>query len=58
MLTVYVDDLMTSGPSNHHWAVWKELIDPKIGTIEIDEPDDQDRFLGRKHVTLQSDIPW
>ena len=54
-LTVYVDDLIMSGPAAHHEAVSKKLTDPKIGTIKLDEPEDLDRFLGRKYVLVSSE---
>ena len=50
MLSVYVDDLIISEAM--HEKVWAKLTDPNIGTIKIDEPEDLDRFLGRKHVVL------
>ena len=52
MLGVYVDDLIMSGPEAMHGKVWAKLTDPNSGTIKIDEPEDLDRFLGRKHVVL------
>ena len=55
MLSVYVDDLVMSGPVAEHEKVWAKLTDPNIGTIKIDEPEDLDRYLGRKHVTLQGE---
>ena len=52
MLSVYGDDLNMSGPAAEHEKVWAKLSDPNIGRIKIDEPEDLDRFLGRKHVVL------
>jgi len=44
-LTVYVDDLMLSGPSENHKAFWERL---KVH-IAIDDPEELNRFLGRNH---------
>ena len=52
MLTVYVDDLLCSGPLASHAKFWKMLTDPNVGGISIDDPEPLDRFLGRKHVVL------
>ena len=46
MLTVYVDDLLLSGPEGAHDAFW-QLLGSKV---KIGEPENLDRFLGRKHV--------
>eukprot|EP00973_Karenia_brevis_P018028 2475880-Karenia_brevis.AAC.1 len=54
MFTVYVDDLLRSGPSENHATVWERLTDPKVGNIKLDEPEGLDRFLGRAHITLDS----
>ena len=54
MLTVSVDDLLCSGPIASHEKFWKLLMDKHIGSINIDDPEPLDRFLGRKHVVLQS----
>ena len=54
MLTVYVDDLLCSAPAANHEKFWKMLTDPNVGGITIDDPEPLDRFLGRKHVVLQS----
>ena len=43
LLTVYVDDLMLSGPEKHHEGFWKEL----VIEVNIEEPEALDRFLGR-----------
>ena len=56
MLSVYVDDSIMSGPAAEHEKIWAKLTDPNIGTIKIDEPEDLDRFLGRKHVTLPGEV--
>ena len=54
MLTVYVDDLLCSGPTASHAPVWKKLTDRRICGINIDDPEPLDRFVGGKHVVLQS----
>ena len=51
MLTVYVDDLLLSGPAGAHAAFWKKLRSGPI-PINIEDPEPLDRFLGRTH------IPW
>ena len=45
LLTVYVDDLMLSGPEQHHQAFWDEL----IKHVELEEITPLERFLGRHH---------
>ena len=45
LLTVYVDDLMLSGPEGAHEAFWASL----IKEVNIEEPEAIDRFLGRYH---------
>ena len=49
-LTVYVDDLLLSGPEGGgaHERFWKAL----GKTIDIEEPEDLSRFLGRSHIQL------
>ena len=48
MLTVYVDDLILSGPKGTHDKVWNSLRDgPK--KINLDPPEVLSRFLGRLH---------
>ena len=48
LLTVYVDDLLLSGPASGHNALWE-----KLGKqIDIDPPEKLSRFLGRSHVEL------
>jgi len=53
LLTVYVDDLLLSGPAEHHEGFWKELI---AKGIKLDPAEDLDRFLGRSHVS--TDCCW
>ena len=47
LLTVYVDDLLLSGPSGAHDAFWKDLVGKGI---KLDPAESLDRFLGRAHV--------
>ena len=49
VLSVYVDDLLVSGPAEHHEEFWSTL--QKKGGVRIEPPEPVDRFLGRKHVT-------
>ena len=44
-LTVYVDDLLLSGPSTAHQNLWAAL--KKVA--QLDEPEPLNRFLGRSH---------
>ena len=55
LLTVYVDDLLLSGPAGNHEKFWRLLTDKKVGNIRVEDPEPLDRFLGRKHVTLKSE---
>ena len=48
LLTVYVDDLLLSGPTPHHKEFWTAL----GKKIEIDPPEQLSRFLGRAHVEV------
>ena len=45
LLTVYVDDLLLSGPSEAHSSLWSAL--KKV--VQLDEPEPLNRFLGRAH---------
>ena len=56
MLSVYVDDLIMSGPEALHERVWAKSTDPNIGKIKIDEPEDLDRLLGRENVVLPGEV--
>ena len=53
-LTVYVDDLLLSGPvkgasgADAHQEFWKSL----SSEISIEDPEELSRFLGRSHVNL------
>jgi len=53
VLTVYVDDLLLSGPAAAHDAFWKSL---RTGDkpIAIEDPEPLDRFLGRGHEEISS----
>ena len=44
-LIIYVDDLLLSGPQEHHENFWKVL----AKHVNIDEPEPVDRYLGRHH---------
>ena len=44
-LSVYVDDLLLSGPEGKHEGFWSEL----RKSIRLGDPEDLDRFLGRNH---------
>ena len=46
LLTLYVDDVLLSGPSHLHAEFWKTL----SGHLEIEPPTEVDRCLGRKHI--------
>ena len=46
LLTVYVDDLLLSGPVGNHDKIWNAL---KEYPIQLGEPEDVNRFLGRNH---------
>ena len=46
LLTVYVDDLLLSGPSESHADLWK-CLETKI---DIEPPEPLTRLLGRSHV--------
>ena len=45
MLTVYVDDLLLSGPFENHAGFWASLREH----VNVEDPEPLDRFLGRKH---------
>ena len=48
LLSVYVDDLLLSGPSSKHDGLWQRL---RSGakSVAMDDPESLDRFLGRTH---------
>ena len=47
LLTVYVDDLMLSGPEKAHHSFWGRL---RASPIELEDSEPLSRFLGRDHV--------
>ena len=49
LLTVYVDDLLLSGPAEKHKAFW-ELLRNGPRPIKLDDPEPLSRFLGRNHI--------
>ena len=49
MLSVYVDDLMLSGPEDAHEEFWRQL---SAAGIKLDEAEPLDRFLGRNHLVF------
>ena len=51
LLTVYVDDLLLSGPVDNHAGFWSAL--REVGNIKIEDPEILDRFLGRKHDAIK-----
>ena len=48
LLTVYVDDLLASGPIDSLPTLWDRLASGPI-PIALGEPEDLNRFLGRNH---------
>ena len=50
LLTVYVDDLLLSGPSEAHDQFWDKLKEH----VNIDSIGPLDRFLGRNHITPEN----
>ena len=53
MLTIYVDDLMLSGPEDAHNQFWEVLSQD----VHLEDPEPLDRFLGRHHEFLTCDPP-
>jgi hypothetical protein len=51
LLTLYVDDMVLSGPASAHGAFWREL----EKHLEIEPPTPVDRVLGRKHIRETKD---
>ena len=49
LLTVYVDDLLASGPSGNHESFWTSV----KRKVDLDPPEALGRFLGRTHVLMQ-----
>ena len=50
-LTVYVDDLMISGPEGLHDSFWQKLNE----YVKLEAPETLDRFLGRDHKVVAQD---
>ena len=46
LLSIYVDDLLMSGPEAAHKGLWKKL---REAGIKLDDPEPVDRCLGRSH---------
>ena len=46
LLTVYVDDLLMSGPADKQDAVWKQI----SAKVDVEDPEPLDRYMGRTHV--------
>ena len=56
LLTIYVDDLLLSGPTGADEKVWSAL---RSYPIEIEDPEPLSRFLGRHHeVQRVSENAW
>ena len=51
LLTLYVDDMVLSGPSSEHQSFWSEL----SRHLEFEEPTSVDRILGRKQQSYEDD---
>ena len=49
LLTVYVDDLLASGPTENLPTLWDKLANCEF-PIHLGEPEEVNRFLGRNHV--------
>ena len=49
LCSVYVDDLLLSGPADKHDGLWQRL---RYGThpIKLEDAEPLDRFLGRNHT--------
>ena len=52
LLTVYVDDLLLSGPARSHDEFW-QLLSKGSKLIDIDEPEFLDQFLNRGHTPMK-----
>ena len=48
--SLYVDDIVVIGPESQHEPLWAEL----QNHLEVDEPTDVDRVLGREHRITRS----
>jgi hypothetical protein len=55
LLTIYVDDLLLSGPEAEHQPFWATL----SKKVSIEPPEDLDRYLGRYHTFQEcSRLPY
>ena len=52
MLTLYVDDIVLSGPASSQKGFWDEL----QKHLSIEPPDDVDRVLGRQHIINRGEV--
>ena len=46
LLTIYVDDVLLSGPAEHHHGFWRQL----EKDVHIEPEEDLSRYLGRMHT--------
>ena len=46
LLTIYVDDLLLSGPAHSQHAVWEKI----RSKVDTEKPEPLERYLGRTHV--------
>ena len=51
LLTLYVDDMVLSGPADQHKPFWDKV----KKRIEIEDPTPVDRILGRNHKLIQTE---
>jgi len=51
LLTIYVDDLILSGPAQNHDKIWSQLKQK----VELEDVTELDRFLGRHHRFFTKD---
>ena len=49
IMSVYVDDLLLSGPEDAHDELWSRI---KEAGIKLDDPEPVERFLGRTHIVI------
>ena len=54
LLTLYVDDILLSGPKESHQKFWEML----QKHIEIEDPTSVDRVLGRRHIITRMNVAW
>ena len=53
LLTVYVDDLLLSGPAELPDEVWKMI----RSTVDTEDPEPLDRYLGTTHIVAPLPTP-